>query len=254
LHFFLELTRKIPDQFSRGCLIIAGRFSSLFDTNDRDELRAALDTFQVAMCAVEVGPDGNLVYVGHNDLLMSMLGLSVSSITDKPFETVFASKDVPRISANYQHCMDTRAPVQSKVDVELPGGPVMLTSTIVPVFDATGQIKRVIGNTVGMKFYKKVQYDRLLDKLTRLSTSGASTLFDALRAIEVRRETEDLSPDEERFLAVFDQLSSQALQCSLEIRDLLRDEGKALMGRDQFLSDSALSKAIEELAGLELTN
>ena len=199
------------------------------------------------MCAVEVCDRGHLVYVGHNDLLTSMFGDSFDDIIDKPFDCFFSAASVDRISSNYWHCIDTRKPVHSKIDVELPTGPVTIASTVVPVLDADGELIRVVGNAVGRKQGRKAVYAAFLDELTALSAEGSSNLFDALRAVELRRESGALSPDEERFLEVFSQLSERALRNSLIIRDKVRAQGSHAAA-SEFLAEGELSQAIRELS------
>lgn len=223
----------------------------MFQTDDREELRELLNAFQVAMYAIEMDCSGSLICAGHNDLGTELTGFSPEDVIEKPLAAFMEPKDAVRATASYMECFETGKPVHASFDVRFPTGPLILASNVVPVFGPDNSVRRLIGNAVGLKFYDDFSYQRLLDDLTRLSVAGAATLFDALRAIEVRRESGDITPAEEQFLTVFGELSERALKHSLAIRDKLRIEGKCPSAEEHFLKEGALAKAILDLTGSE---
>lgn len=219
----------------------------MFATDDRDELQDVLNAFQIAMYAVEKDRLGRLICAGHNDLVCELTGYDSADTLDKPLESFMRPKDLARVSAVYAECFETGKPVHASYDIAFPTGPIVLTSTVVPVFGSDNSICRLIGNSVGLKGMDENHYFRLLDDLTRLSVEGSSTLYDALRAIEVRRESGEITPAEEQFLGVFSRLSERALHHSLAIRETLLRAGKTTDPQQHLLDDSALAKAITEL-------
>lgn len=219
----------------------------MFETADRDSLLETMEAFLIPVFMSERDADGHWVSLGHNVRMKEFSGLELVDVRGKRHDAFLAPQDATIADENHLSCAQNRKPVHKVVNARYPSGQILIAVSLIPVVSADGNVRRIIGNQVGMTLKDGVGSSHLLDELTRLSTQSTATLYDALRAIELRSEGNDISPEEQRFLEVFRQLSGRALDYSLTLRDTLRAEARPVEAETDLIANSALSRAIQEL-------
>ncbi|MFK7943019.1 MAG: PAS domain-containing protein [Paracoccaceae bacterium] len=219
----------------------------MFERASRDSLVETMDAFLIPVFMSERNADGHWISLGHNARLKEFSGLELADVMGKRHDAFLTPEDAAIADENHLKCAQGRKPVHTIVNARYPSGQILLAVSLIPVVSADGHVRRIVGNQVGMTLKDGVGTSSLLDELTRLSAQSATTLFDALRAVELRSQSRDISPEEQRFLDVFHHLSGQALDYSLTLRNTLRAEARPVEAESHLIRDSALSRAIHDL-------
>ncbi|MEM7211619.1 MAG: PAS domain-containing protein [Pseudomonadota bacterium] len=220
----------------------------MFDAQDHDALRAALDAFQVAMFALELDSQDQWTVLCHNAHQTILTGRESDEVAGKRMDTLLPANEYAVVHDRQQECIRTRKPLRAVTMLTHRSGKVMHGTTLIPIIGRDGDVRRIIGNTVGLMRVDGNGKKNMLDEVTRLSAETAISLSDALTAVELRVQKGDTSPGETRFLSVFQRLSERALKNSLEIRERLQDRYTPNMASETFLKQSTVARQIQKLS------
>src|SRR5687767_7124505 len=114
-------------------------------TCPQDDLLKILDTIGVPTFAVDVLEDGGFRFAGVNPRHQEVSGISTALIRGKAPAEVLPPGDAAAVEARYRDCVAKRAPIEYDEELELPGAGRCWRTVLVPLFDSSGRVVRLMG-------------------------------------------------------------------------------------------------------------
>ena len=108
-------------------------------------LRSIYDGVAHHIFALNVLPDGCIVYSAHNRAAEKATGWRSKSIAGLTPVELFGAKEGKTIEQLCQHCIDFKAPVTQEESITLNGQKTWVLTTFTPLPDEAGNIHRIIG-------------------------------------------------------------------------------------------------------------
>lgn len=110
----------------------------------RDVFDNALD----AVFLLDVEPDGRHFRTADvNPALVRLTGIPRSESVGKLQEEIVPAETAESVNVQFRSCVEARHPIVDEIFLDLPGGRRWYRSTLVPTFDETGRVARIIGIT-----------------------------------------------------------------------------------------------------------
>jgi len=98
-----------------------------------------------AIFAVEVRENGEFRYAAFNPANARFLDRPPEALVGCSVEEAMPAGAVEQVQANYRRCLDAGHPITFEEELEFPSGHGIFQTTLVPVRDAGGIIRRIIG-------------------------------------------------------------------------------------------------------------
>jgi PAS domain S-box-containing protein len=98
--------------------------------------------------ALQVAEDGRFEFESLNPVHERATGLLSADIRGKTPAEVFPPETAAQLEANYRRCLEVGAPISYEEQPDLPAGPKLWETTLVPVRDpASGRIEMILGSS-----------------------------------------------------------------------------------------------------------
>ncbi|MEM6521312.1 MAG: PAS domain S-box protein [Cyanobacteria bacterium P01_C01_bin.70] len=149
-------------------------------------LRSVFDGSENAIFVLDVTDDGEFYYSGWNQAAAAGTGLAAAAVLGRRPHDVFGPADADRILQRYRHCLQSRKFVR----VEEQIADHWWSSTLNPLFDASGKIYRIIGTAFNIteekqatntlkkeRSFLRAILDNLVDGIVVCDEIGTLTLF-----------------------------------------------------------------------------
>ena len=94
---------------------------------------------------LDVTPDMRFVSAGFNPAAERMVGLSNAQVVGRQIEDLLPPDVAKGLVANYQRCVAGGAPMSYWESVQLPSGQRTFSTTLVPIKDDSGRVRRIVG-------------------------------------------------------------------------------------------------------------
>lgn len=223
----------------------------MFDTKDRDELIDILDSFQIAMFAVDLTEEEDAILLGRNRAFCRLHDVAPEQDIGKRMSQILPDDDAAFVNAMHQTCAAAREPIQVATTLTYSVGKVRHLTSLIPVIDPQCNVSRVIGNVVGERLQGSNHTLSLtLDELTRISAESLTPLYKTLRATERRAAKQsDLSPEDQAFLATFNTLCAKALASSRQLHGANSDGDLLPRTQEYLLTEGEVARAVREFSG-----
>jgi len=221
----------------------------MFDTKDRDELVDVLDSFQIAMFVADLTDDGDSIIMGRNRAFCRLHDVAPDQDVGLRLTQIHNSEDAAFANAANHKCAAEQAPIRVSRRMNYQVGRVEHQTSLVPVFDADGNVFRIIGNVVGQRVISgQHRLPSIVGEQTRLSVESLMLLPKAIRAIRFFiAEHWDVSAQDKMFLETFCQLCVEALDASRRLNVLLLQTVEAPAAQEYLLAEGDLSRTIREI-------
>lgn len=222
----------------------------MFDTNDRDELIDVLDSFQIAMFAVDLTKDGDGILLGRNKAFVRLHDVTPEDDVGRLISEIHNPEDAAFANGANHQCAATRSPMRVTKTMTYDSGKVRHLTSLIPIFDKDGQVSRVIGNVIGRRVKGgDHQLPSALGEMTRLSVETFVPLYKALSATELRAAMgSGISLKEKLFLNAFNRLCRGALTASKQLHTELCNSTRN-SAQEYLLSDGHVARAIRDVSG-----
>jgi PAS domain S-box-containing protein len=125
-----------------------------------NRFRSLYEHIPDALFWIQVDPDGTLRVDGMNPVAERFAGKSTAEARGLTLPEVFPPAVAAQMEANDRHCIATRKAISYEEVLPGPMGPMVLQTTLVPVFDAAGRITRIIGSSRDMTQARKEEEAR----------------------------------------------------------------------------------------------
>jgi PAS domain S-box-containing protein len=107
--------------------------------------REIFDSVLDSLFLLEVCPDGRFRNLEMNPAFEKSTGLSREQLIGKYIEETVPEEVAAIVNAKYRHCVETGHPIEEEAILDLPSGRRYFHSTLIPAYDETGNIYRIIG-------------------------------------------------------------------------------------------------------------
>ena len=107
--------------------------------------RDIFDNSLDALFLLEVAEDGSLRIIEVNPALERSVSMERAELIGKTIEETLPASAAAAAIAKFQHCVDSWAPIDEELQLELPIGQRIFHSTLIPVCGAYGRIQRIVG-------------------------------------------------------------------------------------------------------------
>lgn len=161
-------------------------------------LQDLCDSFHHGVAAgvflVDVGDDGEFRYAGLNRFHERATGLTSEQIRGKrPADLVprvLTQAHADAVTANYARCVEARCPIEYEECLGLSGRETWWVTRLVPMFDTTGCVKRIVGTAWDITAQKRLEFDadarqRRFHAVFELSVESKFLADDAGRYVDV---------------------------------------------------------------------
>jgi diguanylate cyclase (GGDEF)-like protein/PAS domain S-box-containing protein len=168
-------------------------------------LRDLADSFHHGVAAavflVDVGDDGAFRYAGLNRLHEHSTGLTSAQIRGKSprdlVPDVLTEAHADAVTANYRRCVEARCPIEYEEHLALAGRATWWVTRLVPLFDASGRVARIVGTAWDITVQKRLELDadarqRRFRAVFELSVEAKFLADNEGRYVDVNSATERL--------------------------------------------------------------
>jgi PAS domain S-box-containing protein len=107
--------------------------------------REIFDNSLDSLFLLEVTEEGHFRTIEVNPATERNLGMGRAELLGKNIEEILPPHIAARAIAEYQRCVDSGAPLDSEMELDLPAGNLTFHSTLIPVLGAYGRIQRIVG-------------------------------------------------------------------------------------------------------------
>ncbi len=216
------------------------------------QYREVFDNISACLFLVDVTPDGRFKFVGFNPAEEAAVGLSTADVSGKFVEEVFSEELARKLTENYRRCLEAGRAIKYDDELNFPSGRRYFHSNLIPLQDAAGSIKRIIGACIDITDLKRTQEEALakqnLESLGVLASGIAHDFNNLLGGISALAELieADLAvtsvPCEE-----IQKIKAAAIRGSEIVRELMVYAGQ---DESQFVEAVDLSSLVEEMLEL----
>jgi PAS domain S-box-containing protein len=130
-------------------------------TCSQDDLLRMIQTIGVPTFAMDVLDDDVFRYAGINGRLEEMTGLSTSLVRGKSPAEIQAPPHAAAMEQRCRNCVRLRGALEYEYELDLRGIHRWLRVVLVPLFDQTGRIVRLMGTVNDITDQKKAEQDLL---------------------------------------------------------------------------------------------
>jgi PAS domain S-box-containing protein len=225
---------------------------------------------------LDVLPDGHFCFDRWNPCCERTSGISSAELAGKVPEELFPLDEARRITGNYKRCIAEKSPISYEESLTLGGANYDFHTTLIPVKNAEGEIRRIVGVSHNITERKRSLAElqesedryRIVVEQTgqmiydydvptgRISWRGAITnltgyTVEEFQQVNVHRWEEMIHPDDrEKAMVAFHEARRTASDYDMEYR-FLRKDGSYLWIEDHglFLPD-ATGKTIRMLGAM----
>jgi PAS domain S-box-containing protein len=168
-------------------------------------LRDLADSFHHGVAAavflVDVGDDGAFRYAGLNRFHEHSTGLTSAQIRGKSprdlVPDVLTEAHADAVTANYRRCVEARCPIEYEEHLALAGRATWWVTRLVPLFDASGRVARIVGTAWDITVQKRLELDadarqRRFRAVFELSVEAKFLADNEGRYVDVNSATERL--------------------------------------------------------------
>ncbi len=157
-----------------------------------DLYKAAFNGISVCMFLVDVTSDGRFRFAGFNPAEEKAVGLTNAEVSGKFVEDVFAEDLAEKLIANYRRCLEAGSPINYDDELNFPSGLRYFHSNLIPIRNASGIIRRIVGACIDTTDFKRSQEEALarqkLESLGVLASGIAHDFNNLLGAILAQAE------------------------------------------------------------------
>jgi PAS domain S-box-containing protein len=123
-------------------------------------LRSIYDGVEHSIFILNVAPDRRVTYIGWNRRCAQLTNISFESVVNRTPIEVFGEAVGLGLLQNYERCIDLKQIISYEETVELEGGQVIFTlTTLNPLYDAEGNVYRIIGTAVDITQRRKAEQE-----------------------------------------------------------------------------------------------
>lgn len=151
-------------------------------------LRSIYDNVQEAIFVVDVEADHTFRYQGFNPAAIRLTG--ITNVEHKTPSQIFPPEVASAIEKHYSECLKSRATVSYEECLPFQGKDTWWLTTLNPIEDEAGNIKRIIGTSLNINERKQIEteldqkknflealLDNLSDGIVACDQNGVLTLF-----------------------------------------------------------------------------
>ncbi len=133
--------------------------------------RDIFDNVLDGLYLLEVTEDGRFRNMEINPALERATGIPRSMVIGKTQEECVPEEVAEIVNAKYRHCVEARHPIEEEAELALPSGKHYFHSTLIPAYDETGRVNRIIGisRDITERKYNEVLLLRLNRELRAIS-------------------------------------------------------------------------------------
>ena len=107
--------------------------------------RDIFDNVQDGLYLLDVTEDGRFRTVEVNPALERITGIPRSQSIGKTQEEIVPEEVARLVNAKYRHCVEAGQSIEEEVELDLPSGRRVFHSSLIPAYNETGRISRIIG-------------------------------------------------------------------------------------------------------------
>nr|WP_288913968.1 PAS domain S-box protein [uncultured Pseudomonas sp.] len=107
--------------------------------------RDIFDNSLDALFLLEVTDGVGFRYLEVNPAFERGFGMEHASVVGKPVEQVLPPHLCTGAIAQFQRCVESGVPIDEENELDLPGGSLVFHSTLIPVRDPCGRVRRIVG-------------------------------------------------------------------------------------------------------------
>lgn len=133
-------------------------------------LRAIFDGVEYPIFVLAVLPERRLEYIGWNAAAARLTGLHASRVYHYSPVEIFGEEQGTVLEADYWTCVDRRQTIVKDEYVPTSHGPLWLLNTLNPLYDADGNIYRIVGTSIDIT-KRRAAEDALQQKAQDLETA-----------------------------------------------------------------------------------
>lgn len=112
---------------------------------DPAELRKMLDYLGVAAFVIDVVSADEFLLAANNARHEQLTGMRLDEVAGRSVDELLTPEMVARVKANYRRCVEEKTATDYQETLDLPIGETFWQTTLVPFFDETGRVNRLLG-------------------------------------------------------------------------------------------------------------
>jgi diguanylate cyclase (GGDEF)-like protein/PAS domain S-box-containing protein len=112
---------------------------------DPTELREMLDYLGVAAFVIDVVSADTFLLAANNARHEQLTGMKLEEVAGRSVDELLTPEMVVRVKANYRRCVENKAATDYQETLDLPIGRTFWQTSLVPFFDETGKVSRLLG-------------------------------------------------------------------------------------------------------------
>lgn len=125
------------------------------------EIDAMMDMLDVPMFTIDVGTDGGFSFGRLNRAHQEQTGMRNATASGRALHDVLPTRVADTIAANYRRCVESRERYSYEEVLMMPSGERWWETTLTPVFDEQGHVRRVIGVAIDVTGRKQREFENV---------------------------------------------------------------------------------------------
>jgi two-component system cell cycle sensor histidine kinase/response regulator CckA len=146
------LLNPVHDEEGKIALVVGSLAGTLHFQQARDAVRESalryrevFENISDCIFVLDVTPDGRFRFAEVNPADERSMGYSASEVCGKLVEETVPAELARQITANYRRCLDAGSLITYYEELALPRGRRSFNTTLIPIRDAAGDIRRILG-------------------------------------------------------------------------------------------------------------
>lgn len=112
---------------------------------DPAQLRKMLDYLGVAAFVIDVVSADEFLLAANNARHEQLTGMKLDEVAGRSVDELLTPEMVVKVKANYRRCVEEKAATDYQETLDLPIGRTFWQTSLVPFFDETGRVSRLLG-------------------------------------------------------------------------------------------------------------
>ena len=115
------------------------------ENREPDELRQMLDYLGVAAFVIDVEPAGEFRLAAINTRHEQLTGMKHREVAGRSVDELLSPEMAAKVKSRYRNCVESKLVTTYRESLDLPIGKTFWQTSLVPFFDETGSVIRILG-------------------------------------------------------------------------------------------------------------